>query len=69
MIYPEKEEGEIALGLDGEANNATDCIRKKENYLRDFWDFRYTRKRNQRFGNSIGKACENKPKLRGSEMV
>ena len=26
MFYPEKEEGETALGLDGEANNATDCI-------------------------------------------
>jgi hypothetical protein len=28
---PEKEEGETAIGLDGEANNATDC--DLENYL------------------------------------
>jgi len=32
MFYPEKEEGETALGLDGETNNATDC--DWENYLR-----------------------------------
>jgi hypothetical protein len=29
MFYPEKEEGETALGLDGEANNATDCDLEK----------------------------------------
>jgi hypothetical protein len=34
MFCPEKEQGETALGLDGEANNATDC--DLENYLRDF---------------------------------
>ena len=61
---PRKEEGETALGLDGEANNATDC--DLENYLRAFWDFRHTRKRKQRFENSIGQAYENEPRV--SEM-
>jgi hypothetical protein len=61
MLYPEKEEGETALGRDGEANNATDC--NLENYLRAFWDFHDTRKRKQRFENGIGKAYENEPKL------
>jgi len=49
------------LWLDGEANNATGC--DLENYLRVFWDFRHTRKRKQRFENSIGKAYENEPNL------
>jgi hypothetical protein len=61
MFYPEKEEGETALGLDGKANNATDCDWK--NYLRAFWDFRHTRKRKQRFENGIGKAYDNEPNL------
>ena len=56
-------------GLDGEANNATDC---------DLWNlfarflglplYPKAKERKQRFGNSIGKACENKPKLHGSEQ-
>jgi hypothetical protein len=54
MFYPEKEEGETALGLDGEANNATDC--DLENYVRAFREFRHMRKRRQRFENGIGKA-------------
>ena len=63
MFYPEKEDGETALGLDGEANTATDC--DLENYLRAFWDFHHMRKRKQkqRFENGIGKAYENEPKL------
>jgi hypothetical protein len=49
MFYPEKEEVKTALGLDGEANNATDC--DVANYLRAFWGFRHMRKRKQRFEN------------------
>jgi hypothetical protein len=61
MFYPEKEEGETALRLDGEANNATDC--DLEIICGAFLDFRHTRKRRQRFENCIGKAYENEPKL------
>jgi hypothetical protein len=60
-VLPEERGRRDRFGARREANNATDC--DLENYLRAFWDFRHTRKRKQRFENSIGKAYENEPRV------